>query len=500
MRSATCPLKLRNVLYAAVLIASSAMILAAQDAAPIQLDPVNPHYFYDQGKTVALVSSGEHYGAVLNADFDFHRYLATLQSEGMNYTRLFGGSYVEVPEKSFGIKRNDLAPRPDKFIAPWMRSATPGYAGGGNKFDLDKWDPAHFERLHSFLAEARRRKIIVEITLFSSQYGDVQWAYSVFNPSNNINSTTAIEYKNVNTLHNGNILALQERYTRKLVHEAAAFPNVIFEIQNEPWSDQPAFDRVVNPYLFPPNRNQFPNAIEVASKASIDWQTKVASWIAAEESAMSQKHLVAQNYCDFGLPVHDLIPGVSIVNFHYAYPETASSNQGIGKAIAYDETGFLGQDDESYRRQAWNFMLSGGGLFGALDYSFTAGHEDGTDTAPNGPGGGSSAFRKQLAILSAFLKELPLREMKVDANLVTHAGSTYPHVMSNGSIYALYLDGDGPVELMLDLPAGSYTGEWIDTKTGKRQPVTLTGKSAGETSLRSPDFKSGIALRLERKL
>ena len=64
---------------------------------PIQLHPANPHYFLFRGKTTVLVTSGEHYGAVLNLDIDFHRYLSTLQADGLNYTRLFGGSYVEVP-------------------------------------------------------------------------------------------------------------------------------------------------------------------------------------------------------------------------------------------------------------------------------------------------------------------------------------------------------------------------------------------------------------------
>ena len=108
----------------------------ADKTPPIRLHPANPHYFLFRGKVVALVTSGEHYGAVLNADFDYHRYLRTLEAAGLNYTRLFGGSYLEVPGKSFGILRNDLAPLPGRFIAPWARSGTPGYAGGGNKFDL----------------------------------------------------------------------------------------------------------------------------------------------------------------------------------------------------------------------------------------------------------------------------------------------------------------------------------------------------------------------------
>ena len=482
-----------------LIVATSTALLVAQDAEPIRLDPVNPHYFLFQGKTIALVSSGEHYGAVLNADFDYRRYLATLEAEGLNYTRLFGGSYIEVPGKSFGIQRNDLAPQPGRFIAPWMRSDTPGYAGGGNKFDLDKWNPEYFDRLRDFLTEASRRGIVVEITLFSSQYGEMQWALSIFNSANNINETTAIDWKKINTLENGNILAFQERYTRKLVREASSFPNVIFEIQNEPWSDRPEFAGVVNPYLFPPSRNQFPNAIEVADKLSIAWQTQVEQWIASEESALPHKHLIAQNYCDFGLPVNELIPGVSIVNFHYAFPETASVNQGIGKVIAYDETGFLGRDDGDYRRQAWNFMLSGGSVFGALDYSFTTGHEDGTDTASNGPGGGSPAFRQQLGFLSEFLKKLPLREMAVDAQAVKHAGRTHPRALSNHRVYAIYLDGNGPAEVVLDLPAGEYSGEWLDTKTGKRESIQSFSHAGGEKEIQSPDFQNGVALRLGRK-
>ena len=105
---------------------------------PIRLHPKNPHSFLFHGKAIALITSGEHYGAVMNLDFDFHKYLATLQAEGMNYTRPFPGSYVESPGKSFGIPRNDLAPAPGRFLAAWTRSPSAGYAGGGNKFDLDQ--------------------------------------------------------------------------------------------------------------------------------------------------------------------------------------------------------------------------------------------------------------------------------------------------------------------------------------------------------------------------
>ncbi|MBV8630334.1 MAG: hypothetical protein JOZ83_05380 [Silvibacterium sp.] len=490
-----------NCLRVMAVLAVSAFLQAQTPARmeAFRLDPKNPHYFLFRGKTVALITSGEHYGAVLNADFDYRRYLDTLQGAGLNYTRLFPGSYVEVPGKSFGIQRNDLAPAEGRFLAPWARSGTPGYAGGGSKFDLDRWNPEYFERLHDYLSEASKRGIVVEMSLFSSQYGEAQWKLSPFNAANNVNDTGTIEWKKLNTLENGKILEYQERYVRKLVHEVNGFDNVIFELQNEPFADRPVLAGIVNPYLFPPGRNQFPNTIETADEASLAWQARVAEWIRSEEASLPNRHLIAQNYCDFGMPVSRVVPGMDIVNFHYAYPQAASANYGLGKLLGYDETGFLGQEDAAYRREAWNFMLSGGGLFDGLDYSFSVGHEDGSNTAPNGPGGGSPGLRRQLGVLSKFLQSLPLADMAPDYRTVINAGPTYARVLSApGKVYAIYLDGGGPAELLLDLPSANYSSEWIDTESGElvnKEGFTLV---RGKAVLRSPPFQHGIALKLIR--
>ena len=462
------------------------------------MHPKNPHYFLYRDKAVALITSGEHYGAVLNADVNYRRYLTTLEADGMNYTRLFGGSYVELPAKSFGILRNNLAPAPGRYVAPWARSGTPGYAGGGNKFDLERWNPEFFERFRDFLAQAAQRGIVVELTLFSSHYNETQWSLSPLNPANNVNGTDAIDWKKLHTLTNGNILGYQERYARKLVREANAFDNVIFEIQNEPWSDRPVLAEVVNPYLQPPARDTYPNSIDVADELSTAWQARVADWIANEETSLPNRHLIAQNYCNFRCAVRDLVPGASIVNLHYAYPDAVLANYGLGIPLVYDETGFLGRDDEVYRRQAWNFMLSGGSAFDHLDYSFTAGREDGTDTEPNGPGGGSPALRRQLRILSEFLQKFSLVDLAPDHHTVKHAAGAYARVLSNpGRQYAMYLDGSSPAAVKLDLPAGDYSGEWVNTATGKVERSEKFQHAAGEKVLVAPQFQNGIALWLK---
>ena len=122
----------------------------------LELCHENPRYLTFRGRPTVLVTSGEHYGAVINLDFDYVRYLDALAGAALNLTRLFVGSYVE-GERSLhfaGSDRNTLAPRSGRVIAPWARSDVASYANGGNRFDLDRWDQAYFARLRDFVNAA----------------------------------------------------------------------------------------------------------------------------------------------------------------------------------------------------------------------------------------------------------------------------------------------------------------------------------------------------------
>jgi hypothetical protein len=464
-------------------------------AAPVRIHPRNPHYLLFRDKPTFLVTSAEHYGAVLNADFDWRKYLAALAGAGLNYTRIFTGSYVEIPG-SFGIKRNTLAPAPGRFLPPWARSDEPGYRGGGNKFDLERWSPEYFERLRGFVAEASRLGIVVEVTFFSSHYRNEHWLHSPFHPANNVNGTTELDdYTLINTMRNGNIAGRQEAMVRKIVGELNAYDNVIYEFQNEPWADRTVPVLPMNPYL----EQKWPNSADLGDEASLEWQKQVAFWIADAEVGRENRHLLVQNICNFRYPVplDQLVGDTAIVNFHYAYPEAVLWNYNIGRLISYDESGFLGTGDEVYRMQGWNFLLAGGGIFNNLDYSFSVGHEDGSDTDPNGPGGGSPAFRNQLRVLREFLESLPFLEMKPDSTTVLRSPGVVPRAFSAaGKAYALYLTGQSPADITLDLPKGSYKAEWIDTKNGRAAKATSFDHPGGTAALVSPPFSVDIALKV----
>ena len=471
---------------------------AAPAAEPLRRHPDNPRVAVFRGRPTLLVGSTEHYGAVLNPDFDYRRYLDSVAAAGLNLVRLFTGAYVEKPG-DFGIRLNTLAPASGRFLAPWARSETPGYRLGGNRFDLDRWDPAYFERLKAVVGEAAKRGIVAEVTLFSAYYGS-GWESSPLHPDNNVNATPRLDKKRVQTNDNEGLWPRQQALVRKLVGELAAFDNVYYEVQNEPWADRAEPLDIIHPYLAPEDMKDewrfWKNKVEGADAASRAWQARIVKVIREEEARLGVRHLVAQNFANFGYPLRDVDAEVDIVNFHYAWPQAAAANLGLRRILNSDETGFAGSSDDTYRRQAWEFLLAGGTVFDHLDYSFAVGQEDGT-ARNDAPGGGSPALRAQLGLLRRFLEELDLVALAPDDTVVRSSPGAHVRAASaGGRQYAFYVRGDGDTLLALDLPAGQWRAQWIETRTGRVIEEATLRHEGGRRELRSPRYDGDVALRL----
>jgi hypothetical protein len=480
-------MKIRAFNVATLMMLLGATVGAVDAQAPsaaIRLHPENPRYLEWKGRPIVLVASGEHYGSVINPDFDYMKYLATIQAAGLNHTRIFLGDYVEGPG-SFGIVNNPLAPAEGRLLAPWARSSTPGFARGGNKFDLDRWDPAYFERLHAFFAEAERRGIVVEAVLFFVGPG---YDYTPLNPKNNVNSTTPIDGKRYLSLDNGNVLARQEAYCRKLVRELNRYPNLILNLCNEPWfynQETPGF------------ASQPPAAVKA-------WIQRVSEWVADEESLLPSKHLMSVDLTNQGSPVapSDLkgyFARLSVFNVHYdANGGILRDNPSLKKVLAFNETGFNGTGDEYYRTQGWNFLLSGGGLYGNLDFSFSVGHEDGSGIPTftgNYNAGGSAAVRRQLGILNDFMRSLPLEKMQPENGIIVGGADGWSALAAPGIAYAAWFPGEGPIHPVVAVPPGKWRAEWVDILTGTVTSQEFTQKS-WITTLAGVRRGGGVALRI----
>ncbi len=442
---------------------------------PLALHPDNPHYFLFRGKPAVLITSGEHYGAVLNRDFDYAKYLDELHAHGLNLTRTFTGAYCE-DARSFGITRNTLAPASGKLICPWARSAVPGYPGGGNRFDLAKWDTAYFARLKEFLTRAAKKGVVVELVLFCPFYDDSMWKLSPMNAANNVNGVGKLPRTSVyDRKKNGGLQAIQEALVRKLVTELNGFDNLYYEVCNEPY-----FGGV-----------------------SDDWQRRIIDVIVETEKALPNRHLIAQNIANGSKKIDRPHPAVGIFNFHYASPPVAvKQNFGLNRVIGENETGFKGTADTHYRMEGWEFILAGGGLFNHLDYSFVVGHEDGTFQYPaKTPGGGNRGFRRQMQVLKEFIHGFDFVRMKPDESVVRGGQPVKgrARVLSEpGKQYALYLFGGPEAKLQLALPKGDYQAEWLDPLSGKVLKGVRLRAAGAVTVVPSPRYTTDIALRLRR--
>jgi len=467
----------------------SLTVSSAEAKKPIALHRDNPHYFLFRGKPTVLITSGEHYGAVLNLDFDCQKYLDTLAKNGLNLTRTFSGAYVE-PPGAFKIARNTLAPGNDRFICPWARSGTPGYPNGGSKFDLAKWDDAYFKRLKDFAAHAGRRGIVVEYTFFCPFYNETQWQISPQNAANNINDIGNASRTNVYTLdRHGGLLAIHEALVRKVVAELKDFDNVVYEICNEPY-----FGGV-----------------------TIEWQHRIADVIVDAEKSFRNKHLITQNIANGKAKIEKPHPAVSVFNFHYAQPPDAVGlNYHLNRVIGDNETGFRGTNDLPYRVEAWQFLLAGGGLFNHLDYSFAVGHEDGTFAYPaSQPGGGNPAFRGQLRILKDFIGSFDFVRMKPSVSALEPVAIDSGHcayvLAESGKAHAVYIGPRNPREALkenphdrsakiaLELPPGAYRSEWINPLTGNIDRRETHRHKGGRLLLTSSPYREDIALRLTKR-
>ena len=458
-----------------ILILAALQTSTAQPMKPIALHPENSHYFLFRGKPTILITSGEHYGAVLNLDFDYIPYLDELHARSFNLTRLFTGAYVE-PSGAFNIQKNTLTPAFDRFICPWARSYTPGYANGGNKFDLNKWDDNYFRRLKDFCHQASQRGIVVEVVLFCPFYGEEWWDLSPLKASNNVNGVGDVPLLESLTMKHPSLVAVQEAMVRKVVHELRDFDNIYYEVCNEPY-----FGGV-----------------------TLDWQNHIIATIVNAAVDFPARHLVAQNIANGSAKIDNPNPAVSIFNFHYASPPDAVKlNYDLGKVIGDDETGSKGTDNLlPYRAEGWHFLLAGGGVYDNLDYSFTVGQEDGTFEFPSSqPGGGGPALRSQFEILKDFLYSFDFIKMTPDESVIkggVSSGATARALVEPGKAYAIYIQGGSQTDLMLDIPAGDYRAEWVNPRTGEIDGAQDVNHRGGSLMLASPTYSEDIALRLVR--
>jgi len=463
----------------------------------VRVDPTNPHYFSFHGKPTLLITSAEHYGGVVNKEFDYVAYFDALKAYDLNYTRIYPGALFE-PIGKF-LPGNTLGPRPRSLILPWARSDQPGYVLGGNKFDLNKWDPEYFARLKDFITQAGARGIVVEVCLFNSEYSDT-WPINPLYAENNIQGENNYDFHDAQTMKHPELVARQDEYVRQIVREVNAYDNVILEICDEP-------------ALFTPGEEAAP------------WVVHFIDVIKGAEIGLPKQHLIAQEVQSaVGGPL-DLSgnPGISVIVTQYIYDSGDLEMGGLkgldfeyhhNKPIEENETyyyplGYQGDKIADSRVESWEFMVGGGAGFNQLNGLFTVDN-------PAGKTPDNAQLLRSLQNLKAFLDSFVFVKMRQDKSLVKSGvpeGAHWRAISEPGRQYAVYLHhseggkhgsytaspGTYQETLGLDLPAGDYRADWVDPVQGS---VIRSGdlQSGGRTTnATTPVYHVDIALRIKRQ-
>jgi len=516
--------------------APPAPLPAAGTGDTFRVHPENPRCFLYRGKPFKILTSAEHYGAVINADFDYDAYLEEMARTGQNMTRVFT-FYRETPSciPAPGAQ-NTLAPRPEASILPWPRVAGHGRAADGlDKFDLDRWNPAYFARWKDFLAKCAARGVVVEVSLFCNPYNKKKMdLMPCGKPSNTGGVGGGLgDPREFMTLKDPAVVALQERFIRKMAEELNAFDNFYWEICNEP--------------------NVHGDYSEETEAKVVAWQARLARAVRRAEQELPKRHLVAVNahfrvklQAGPGQPDirHDdaayfANPDVDIINYHYisvkknarglAFSPSANEEAGAGviwpflrerdkcgKPIVFDETftGIVRGQPERYavnRAEAWEMLLAGGAGYDSLDWSFTPADETGCGKAPIGDGRrlDGRPLREWLGHFHKLLAQYDLAAMVPAVGVlpdripgcgcaVSAAGpGRYLAYFVDERLYRLQPCPPRALAVTLNLPAGRYAVRRFDPKTGAAADLpALAGGPAA--ALAVPEFAEDVAILLER--
>jgi lysophospholipase L1-like esterase len=487
---------LKTLILAASLVLSTLPVRKLEAGEPLKVHPENPHVLMFRGKPQVLVTVAEHYGSVVNTDFNYTPYLEVMKRDKMNLTRLFLAGF----RHDNRVPPNDpLAPTPNAFLQPWERTTNGELALDGlGKWDFTTWNTAFFQRLDAFLQACSERGIVVELTFFSTYYTPQEWKNSPFHPGNNLQGYGPGSQYDSFRLVDSNLTATKEAYIRKIVREVNRFDNIYFEIQNEPFWNEP----------------------NVKDDEEVDFHNRMLEVIREEEAALPNKHLVAQN---FPQQSENLSIDFDIINEHYPGVVPGSPVAGTeillrdqysrGKILATGEADTT--TEPQARLESWMFLLGGGVIYNGLAFTNTIYTSD--DEAGDNQLGNS--MRRSIANAAQYVGALNQAALQRDLSWVSGGipqGAKLQAMATPGQQYAAYFhhgktaltnfqtsynpidDTDHIATTVVTLPEGSWRAVWTRPADLEVIATEEFDHEGGEKTLSSVIYQADVALRIDR--
>ena len=234
--------------YSMIVVATTAIFYWSSASANAQIltqpDGQNGTYLAAKsgtGKITRLNLKGYgDYGMLAQANFDYLKFFASIKSSA-NLVRIwlpyhFADGLSQFPKTKVENKQKRKI---------------------GNTYDLTSFNKDFFTRLSGFVNEANNNGIVVQVCLFDENQFEKdtnknRWNHSPYNPNNQSVNSQALQYlkhrsdfikiagRNINDTNDYSCWTINESFARKVVSTLGNYPNVIYEIMNEPDVDYDA--------------------------------------------------------------------------------------------------------------------------------------------------------------------------------------------------------------------------------------------------------------------
>lgn len=413
-----------------------------------------------------------------NPAVDYTAKLDGLKANGINKVRLWIYSYWN-----------------PNFIHPWV------YING--MFDLERFNEAYWTRLKSFLAAARARSIIVELSIFSPNAIDQpeDWSSTqarlAFNQNYNLNGAFAAnsaghfnpEFHTLGgkamTRSGKTLQMIQQALVDKTLAETSSFDNVYYEVSNE-----------------------FPGANTTVDQ-TYPWALYWARYIKQRTARLVGVH--AHQWFgmhNIGLSYFMSEPSIDILTFHAGNNAVSDKQptllsdlwhpaQNKNKILQTNE----GMDPYIYglngsTNHALSYLMSGA--------SFALYEDDATRVGSAISLQGSQRLKVLQGVVTAYdfpsLSPVDANGVEFDGLVVAGPAPSWQVLARPGSRYAIYFTGpQSSTRARIKVASGSFTCAWIDPRSGASVLKSPCTSSAGfvdtpAPSLTSWDRVSGLLL------
>jgi hypothetical protein len=394
--------------------------------------------------------------------FDYAAYIRWMNEHHFNFIRLWAWETLNWNTSANREKNARIL-----MVAPhpWARTGPGKAVDGKPKFDLNKFDERFFNRLKERVELAGKNGIYVSVMLFEGwalQFSPRAYEHHPFYSGNNINGINGDidgdgKGLEIHSMENKDILAIQEKYVKKVIDIVNAYDNVLYEISNE---------------NHPP---------------STGWQYHMIEFIKAYEQQKPKQHPVGMtfqykggsNQTLFDSPADWLSPNSA--GGYRSNPPPANG----GKVIITDTDHLWGIGGNE--QWVWKSFLRGLNpiFMDPYDSMVLAGRITPEQV---------EKIRTQLGYTKIMADRLNMTAMIPDT---VRASSGYC-LAGKSEEYLIYLPEKNTVSVDLTDSEGEFTAEWFDPETGNFSLGT-TIEGGKKVSFNTPGEYTPAVLYLKKK-